>query len=217
MSRPIRAGVALVLAAAGAVGFAVQGGRAAPPDTGYVPMARLTATAPPTSASPSPDLVGTHSARLRDLAAGAARVPVRLRVPSLRIDAPVAGVGVAADGQLAVPDDLVRVGWYGAGALPGDAGTALIAAHVDRAHQPGVFFRLDRLPLGATIQVVRADGSVAAFTVVARRTVAKPRLPVTELTSTSGPASLVLVTCGGSYDRGRRSYRDNVLVYAVPG
>ena len=213
MTRLLRVLVALALAGAGVVGVANSGGRAAPADTGAVPAARLSVVA---SAAPSPDLVATHSAQLRDLAAATLRAPVRLRIPALGIDAPVSGVGVAADGQLAVPGDLVRVGWYGAGALPGDAGTALMAAHVDKGHSPGVFFRLDRLAPGATLQIVRADGSVAGFTVVARRMVAKPRLPVGDLTRAGGAPRLVLVTCGGSYDRGRRSYRDNVLVYAVP-
>ncbi len=213
MSRLLRVVVALALAGAGAFGLTMQGSRAAPTNAGVVPAARPA----PASATPTrvPDLVGTHSAKLADLAAAATRVPVRLRVPSLGIDAPVASVGVAADGQLAVPNDLVRVGWYGAGALPGDAGTALIAAHVDHAHLPGVFFRLDRLAPGATVQVVHADGTVSTYSVAARRMIAKPLLPVADLTQPGGAPRLVLVTCGGSYDRGRRSYRDNVLVYAV--
>lgn len=214
MTRLLRIAVALALAGAGVFGFSTQGGRAAPSNTGAVPPAAPASVAVPTTRAP--DLVGTHSAKLDDLAAAATRVPVRLRVPSLGIDAPVAGVGVASDGQLAVPNDLVRVGWYGAGALPGDAGTALFAAHVDHAHSPGVFFRLDRLVPGATVQVVRADGTVSTFSVVARRMIAKPLLPVADLTQPGGTPRLVLVTCGGSYDRGRRSYRDNVLVYAVP-
>lgn len=217
MTRLLRVVLALALAGAGAVGLVSQGGRAAPADVG-MPSAAAAARspAPAASSTAAPDVVGTHSAKLGDLAAATGRLPVALRIPGLGIDAPVAGVGVATDGQLAVPDDLVRVGWYAAGALPGDAGTALIAAHVDSGHSPGVFFRLDRLVPGATVAVVRADHSVATFRVVARRMVAKPRLPVADLTRTGGPARLVLVTCGGSYDRGRRSYRDNVLVYAVP-
>lgn len=213
MTRLLRGLAALALAGAGVVGVANHGGRAALSDTGALPDDRLARAAAP---SPAPDLVATHPAKLRDLAAAALRAPVRLRIPALGIDAPVVGVGVAADGQLAVPEDLVRVGWYGAGALPGARGTALVAAHVDHGHSPGVFFRLDRLVPGAAVQVVRADGSVAMFTVVARRMVAKARLPVADLTRAGGPPQLVLVTCGGSYDKGRRSYRDNVLVYAVP-
>lgn len=214
MTRLLRVVVALALAGAGVSGLALQGGRAAPSNTGAIPLAR---PAPAAASTPSgPDLVSTHSARLDDLAAAATQTPVRLRVPSLGIDAPVASVGVAADGQLAVPNDLVRVGWYGAGSVPGEAGTALFAAHVDHAHSPGVFFTLDRLAPGATVQVVRTDGTVSTFSVVARRVIAKPLLPVADLTQADGTPRLVLVTCGGSFDRGRRSYRDNVLVYAVP-
>lgn len=214
MIRAVRAAVALALGCAGAVGLAMHGGRAAPPDAGALPPSPPPSVA--ASTAPPRDLVGTHSARLHDLAAASGRLPVTLRIPALGIDAPVLGVGLAPDGQLAVPNDLRRVGWYGVGAVPGDTGTALVAAHVDYAHKPGVFFRLDRLSPGATVQVVHADGSVSDFKVVARRMVAKPRLPVADLTRASGPPRLVLVTCGGSYDKGRRSYRDNVLVYAVP-
>lgn len=213
MIRALRVAVALALACGGVVGLALSGGRAAPSDAGQLPGKMPAALA---SAAAKPDLVATHSARLGDLAAATGRVPTVLRIPALGIDAPVASVGVAADGQLAVPDDLVRVGWFGGGSLPGEPGTALIAAHVDHAHSPGVFFRLDRLAPGAILQVVRADGTTASFRVVARRLVAKPRLPVADLTAAGGSPRLVLVTCGGSYDRGRRSYRDNVLVYAVP-
>lgn len=215
MIRSVRVAVALALAA-GATGCALQGGRAAAPDIGVVPGSASLPSPAAGSAAPARDLVATHSAKLGDLAAATGRLPVALRVPLLGIDAPVLGVGLAADGQLAVPDDLRRVGWYGAGAVPGDVGTALIAAHVDHAHRPGVFFRLDRLTPGAVLQVVHRDGTVSSFTVVARRMVAKPRLPVADLTRASGPPQLVLVTCGGSFDRGRRSYRDNILVYAVP-
>lgn len=216
MIRSLRVVVAVALAAGG-VGLVLSEGRAAPTNAGAVPVvARPTPSTPPTAGPAVKDRVATHSAKLADLAAATARVPVVLRIPALGIEAPVASVGVAADGQLAVPEDLVRVGWYAAGAVPGDRGTALIAAHVDKGHSPGLFFRLDRLAPGAAVHVVRADGTVAAFRVVARRLVAKPRLPVADLTLADGAPRLVLVTCGGSYDRGRRSYRDNVLVYAVP-
>lgn len=212
MIRAVRVGCALALAGAGTLGLLAHSGRAAPHDVGAVPLAGTT----PAASSTPHDLVSTHSARLQDLAATSARVPVLLRIPALGIVAPVLGVGVAADGQLAVPNDLRRVGWYGAGTLPGDPGSALIAAHVDHGSSPGVFFSLDSLAPGAAVQIVQADGRLINFRVVARRLVAKPTLPVSQLTATTGPARLVLVTCGGSFDRGRRSYRDNLLVYAVP-
>ena len=64
------------------------------------------------------------------LAAEAAR-PVRVRVAALGVDAPVVAAGVAADGQLELPADAATVAWFIGGAVPGDSGSAVLAAHVD--------------------------------------------------------------------------------------
>jgi hypothetical protein len=61
--------------------------------------------------------------------------PVRLTVPALGVDAPLDPVGVAPDGQMALPDDVDRVGWYRFGPAPGAAGSAVLAGHVDDAEQ----------------------------------------------------------------------------------
>jgi hypothetical protein len=44
--------------------------------------------------------------------------------------------------------------------------------------------------------------------------VAKTRFPTDLVYAPSLDPSLRLVTCGGSFDRARGSYRDNVIVYA---
>jgi hypothetical protein len=41
-------------------------------------------------------------------------------------------------------------------------------------------------------------------------------LPIEQLFVPDGPPGLVLITCGGSFDRGVRSYQDNIVVRAVP-
>src|SRR5207237_1115878 len=77
--------------------------------------------------------------------------PLRIRVPSLAIDVPVATVGVdTANGVLGVPTDIHRAGWWRDGAVPGDrAGAVLIAGHVDSATAgAGAFFRLHRVRRG---------------------------------------------------------------------
>lgn len=59
-----------------------------------------------------------------------------------------------------------------------------------------------------------ADGSTVGFRVSGTRRVPKREF-ATDLVY--GPAlepSLRLVTCGGRFDRARRNYRDNVIVYA---
>jgi hypothetical protein len=65
------------------------------------------------------------------------------------------------------------------------------------------------------VDVRLADGSARRYEVVARAQHDKRALP-TELWRTSGPETLVLITCGGSFDPERRRYADNIVVTAVP-
>jgi hypothetical protein len=61
---------------------------------------------------------------------------------------------------------------------------------------------------------VGADGRTTAYRVTSVRTYAKRRLPLS-LFSRNGPARLVLVTCGGPFDRSTGHYPLNVVVTAV--
>lgn len=76
--------------------------------------------------------------------------PTRIRIPSIRVDAPLTGLGLDHDGGLEVPPPTRRdlAGWYRDGTTPGAPGTALIAGHVDDASGPGVFYHLGALRRG---------------------------------------------------------------------
>ena len=136
--------------------------------------------------------------------------PTRVVIGKLRVDAPVDPAGVAADGELHIPDDPARLGWWIGSARPGEArGTVLIAGHVDTAAQGrGALFELEKLPVGATIRVSTQD-----YRVVARRSYAKQRLPDDLFRRGTAPR-LVLITCGGDFRDG--TYSHNVVVYAQP-
>lgn len=142
--------------------------------------------------------------------------PARLSIPAIGVDAPVAGVGVAADGGMAVIDDIERVGWYEHGPVPGEAGSSVLAAHVDTEEGPGVFFDLVELAVGDTVEVEDADGALQRFEVSAVDRHHKDALPVEELFARDGPGRLTLITCGGPFDPEQRSYRDNVVITALP-
>jgi hypothetical protein len=64
--------------------------------------------------------------------------------------------------------------------------------------------------------VDRADGSTARFRVAWLQQVPKTDFPTDQVYAPDLAPSLRLITCGGSYDPGARSYRDNVIVYATP-
>lgn len=142
--------------------------------------------------------------------------PVRLRVPSLDVDVDVVPVGTDAAGDMAVPGPEVA-GWYRFGPEPGAPGSAVIAAHVDYDGRPGPFFRLQEVAEGDPVEVVMSDGAVLRLTVGAPSQVSKDRLADSGAFDRTGAARVTLVTCGGEFDRSRRSYEDNVVAVAEPG
>jgi sortase (surface protein transpeptidase) len=113
-----------------------------------------------------------------------------------------------------VPDDYDVAGWYVHGPRPGDIGPAIIAGHVDSKRGPAVFYRLRDLAEGDSIEVGRADGSVAVFRVDAVEQYPKNRFPTAKVYGDLDHAGLRLITCGGDFDRSRGHYRDNIVVYA---
>jgi hypothetical protein len=157
-----------------------------------------------------------HSARIGDIEPIDKPRPTRLRIAALGVDAPVTALGVAASGEMEVPQDSGTIAWYEHGPSPGQNGSAVLAGHVDYDGQPGVFFRLDDLRDGDTITVAFEGAGPRTFTVVDGASIAKTALPIDRLFRRTGRPVLTLITCGGEFDPARRSYRSNVVVRAVP-
>lgn len=154
----------------------------------------------------------THrSARLEDVA----RRPVALRIDALDISAAVTPIGSDASGNLDVPQDAGAVAWYEAGSVPGAAGSAVLAGHVDYNGLRGVFFNLDQLHRGDPIVVSLDDGTTMTFEVTRRNAYDKAALPTTELFTGNGPPVLTLITCGGDFDSTTRHYTANTIVQAA--
>jgi LPXTG-site transpeptidase (sortase) family protein len=141
--------------------------------------------------------------------------PERVRIPSIGVDSTLEDLGLDTDGALAAPKDYARAGWYVDGTRPGDVGPAVIAGHVDSRTGPAVFFRLHQLKQGDVIEVTRRGGDPVKFKVLAVRKYPKQEFPTDEVYAPVPNAQLRLITCGGAFDQTRRSYVDNVVVYAV--
>jgi len=177
----------------------------------------IAATAPP-SPPPAPPPAGSSSEASFHSVRSYADVaePVRLRIPALGVDAPLTHLGVAPNGTIEVPADCAVPGWFDQGPRPGQPGPAVILGHVDSKAGPAVFYRLNRLPVGAVVFVDRADGSTVDFRVRGMQHVAKTAFPTDLVYAPTLEPSLRLVTCGGPFDHSRSSYLDNVIVYADP-
>ncbi|MEV0239781.1 class F sortase [Streptomyces sp. NPDC050674] len=173
------------------------------------------------AASGVPDLPDTSAAPLRSAAPGAGphlppSRPVRLLIPKISVDAPFTDLAIGPSGQLEPPppDDTNLVGWYAKGHTPGEAGTAIIAGHVDTTTSPAVFAGLGELKKGDRFQVVRADGVKATFAVDAAESFDKDAFPSDRVYGDTEDAQVRLITCSGSYDRQARDYTENLVVFA---
>lgn len=150
-----------------------------------------------------------------EVAAAASVVPpVRLRVPTLGLDSTLARLGTDSAGALVPPADFMQAGWFTGAPAPGAIGPAVIAGHVDSWRGPAVFFRLAQLREGDDVLVSRADGTTLRFTVTRVGRYPKSAFPTAEVYGPTADRQLRLITCGGTFDRSRHSYVDDVVVFA---
>ncbi|MFI1012857.1 class F sortase [Streptomyces sp. NPDC020965] len=141
--------------------------------------------------------------------------PLRLSIPDIEVDTPLTGLGLAKDGSLEVPPATNRnlAGWYRNGTPPGAKGTAVVAGHVDNARGPAVFYALGALKKGHRIEVSRADGRTAVFTIDAIEVYEADAFPDDKVYGAKNRAELRVITCGGGFNK-KTGYRGNVVAYA---
>lgn len=124
--------------------------------------------------------------------------PARVEIPSLALAAPVALRGSFDRAVASAPPRIVA--WHGpAGPGPGAPGVSLLLGPVDARSAPAAFKDLGAARTGQRVRVVRADGSVAEFTIDDVRVTARGRYDEREAAQPRRPgrAELRLVTCGG--------------------
>lgn len=141
--------------------------------------------------------------------------PVGLTIDGIGVSDPIRAVGLEENGELEIPD-VDEIGWYRYGAAPGERGATVLAAHVYWNDRRGPFHKLGRMEPGDLMEVDLADGSVRTYAVVERTMYDKDSLPDDRIWRRTGPETLVLITCGGSFNPEIRRYRQNIVVYAVP-
>ncbi|GAA2785765.1 MULTISPECIES: class F sortase [Kitasatospora] len=219
-SRLLRAGMGAAAAGLLLIYNSVDSGSPAESASGQAAPPAATAAPTPGAASATP--IPTAPATPKAAAQGAAApplkraVPTRLRIPQIGVDAPFTELTLNPSGQLNAPppDDKNLVGWYRDGVTPGERGSAVVAGHVDTTKGPAVFLLLSLLLPGNKVEVQRADGTVAVFSVDSVETFSKSAFPDQKVYGKTPDAQLRLITCGGTYDKKRKDYLDNVVVFA---
>ncbi|MEU9859662.1 class F sortase [Streptomyces sp. NPDC047971] len=141
--------------------------------------------------------------------------PVRVRIPEVRVDAPVTEVGRDAEGAIDTPPAHEKnlAGWYTGAVTPGEPGTAVVVGHVDTPEGRAVFYELGALNKGDRVEIAREDGRTAVFSVHGVEVVPREGFPAERVYRPGALPELRLITCGGAFTR-ERGYEGNVVVFA---
>ena len=144
--------------------------------------------------------------------------PRRLSVPALGIDTKIYQVGLDKRKNVVIPEDIRKVGWYRLGVPPGvDRGNAVIVGHRDGSgYRKGAFYYLDTLKPGQVVSVTTSGKRTLRYRVESVKSILKKGLPYEKYFAVDGKHKLVLISCGGVYDRNNGGYQDNVIVTAEP-
>lgn len=139
--------------------------------------------------------------------------PIRLRIPSIKLDVTIIGVGVTSAGAMDAPrcnsnsDPICnQVYWFTGGYLPGELGNAVIAGHVNRPDlSPAPFWNLHLVQTGDTIIVQPLNGRPLVFVVTSVKWISAYATGAgnSTLDAVFGPAAtrnLNLLTCIGDWD-----------------
>lgn len=203
----------------------------APPLTAVTTPSRATSSASPTTSTSSTATTTTRPTPTSTRAC-VQGVPVRLRMPSLGVNAPFEKIGLdttaAPDAQgkqpLGSPKDRTRAGWYTNGPAPGSGqGTILTNGHTYR--DGSAIFREDfsrRIAVGQRIHITLDNGTTCSYAVerVWREVNAKreyPQIVTAEgLYDFEGPERLFLVTCSGSWNAIAQDYESVSMFIAAP-
>lgn len=142
-------------------------------------------------------------------------VPSRLRIPKLHVNSPIMKLGLNADHTIQVPplSKPNMTGWWDGGPTPGEKGASVILGHNVGNGRPSVFEKLGTLKPGDTVQVTRANGSVATFQITKLEQIAKSRFPTQKVYGKLSYPGIRLITCGGRFDASWGHHVDNIIAY----
>jgi len=169
------------------------------------------------SAAPSGAVGGTGSPAVSAGTQYPAFRPRTLKLPS-GATAPILSSGVRTDGSLEIPDDPQVVGWWTGGAQAGEPfGGTVIAGHVDsRRLGLGVLAEMRKVRTGQLVTLSDARRSVT-YRISSTTNIPQARLAAdTDVFAQDLPHRLVLITCGGEFNRTTHHYTENIIVVAEP-
>ena len=142
-------------------------------------------------------------------------LPLQISIPSINVDTAIESVGLTPDGAVDIPKNPINAAWYDVSPLPGDIGNSIIDGHYGwKNNMPAAFDHLKSLKKGDKIYVKNSLGSTTIFVVTKVAVYDENNNDPAVFISTDGKAHLNLITCGGVWNKIKKSYSDRLVVFA---
>jgi LPXTG-site transpeptidase (sortase) family protein len=141
-------------------------------------------------------------------------IPHVLRIPRLRVAAYIVPVGLNEQGEMAVPDDPFRVGWYHHSGQPGQKGSLVIGGHLDSTTGPAIFYRLSEIRIGDRIVIHDQFERSYTYEVVGKEAYFEEDFPRQEVFAVNDKKRLNLITCQGNYNKTTGRYDKRIVIYS---
>ena len=143
-------------------------------------------------------------------------LPVRLKIPTIEVDAVVEQVGLTPGGAMDTPKGPENVAWFNLGTRPGDSGSAVMTGHYGtwKNGQGSVFDNLHKLRPGDKISIVDENGEIVSFVVRESRNYEPSADAVDVFSSDDEKSHLNLITCEGTWNKDSKSYSERLVVFA---
>lgn len=141
-------------------------------------------------------------------------MPVRLKIPSIKVNALVENVGLTPDGAMDVPVGPANVGWFNLGPRPGEEGSSVINGHAGyKNNKPAVFDNLYKLKKGDKIYIEDSEGTTITFVVRELKSYNRNANALNVFSSSDRKVHLNLITCTGIWDKVEKTRSDRLVVF----
>lgn len=148
---------------------------------------------------------------------GKATDPKYISLPTIKGEGFLQKVGIDQRKEVGVPTNVHLAAWFSKSSLPGEKGLSIIDGHVDGKSQPGVFKNLGKLKVGQRFTIEFGNEKKTTFVVRKVSTVDEDKAASVLFSADLGVMSqLNLITCGGTYDKKARHYKQRIIVASAP-
>ena len=161
--------------------------------------------------TPQPSIFSQSLAKIQVVKTELSSPPVQLIIPTINVNTRIQPLGITPKNEMEVPENIIDVGWFKFGPIPGETGSAVIAGHFNgKNNEIGVFANLNKLKKGDQLFVTNEIGISTTFIVQSSR-LYDPGYAENVFNS-NDKAHLNLITCDGTWDKIKKSFSKRLVV-----